>query len=157
MANKDLKKLGRLELVDIIYALQVQNEEKSAEIKKLKARLENAEPAHSSVDVTETAEKLGQIMKETQAVTETYLKSVEKMNVELEKKREAAEKKNDMLIETAKKVALEIINEAESKALDIITAAEKDASEKYSLFRQKAAQLIKANNELNSILKGKNS
>lgn len=154
MASKDLKKLSRLELVDIIYTLQLNNEEKDAEIKKLKTQLENNELAFSG-NVAETALSLGQIMKETMAVAEEYLQSVKNVNIELETMREETQKKNDMLLETARNMAFEIINEAKNKAGEIVSFAEKDAEEKYNSFKDKALRLVKANSELNDILKGK--
>ena len=154
MANKDLKKLSRLELVDIIYTLQLNNEEKDAEIKKLKTQLENNEPSVSG-SVAETALSLGKIMEDTKAVVEGYLQSVKSVNAELEEMREETQKKNNMLLETARNMAFEIISEARTKAGEIVSNAEKDAEEKYNSFKDKAIRLVKANSELKDILKGK--
>lgn len=154
MANKDLKKLSRLELVDIIYTLQLNNEEKDAEIKKLKTQLENARLDFSD-PVAETALSFDQIMKDTMAVTEEYLHSVKNINTELEEMREEAQKKNDLLLKTARDIAFETIRKAKIKANEIVNNAEKDAEEKYNAFENKVLRLVKARRELNDILKGK--
>jgi len=158
MADKDLKRLGRLELVEIIYTLQVQNEEKDAEISKLKLQLEAKESAApDSEKVLETAGKLSSVFEEATALTDRYLESVDALNGELEEKRAFEEKRNKLLLEGAKQKAFEIISTAQTEAQKIIDDAERKAAEKFEAFQKKALKLAKLQKELGAILEGKDS
>lgn len=110
MASKELRKLKRMELLDIIYSLQ-ENEEKLKEEKaELERKLEERVIKKESVgSIAEAALSLNDVFESAQAAAEQYLESVHDVH------KEALEKAGD-IISNAKIKADAIIAEAEEEA-----------------------------------------
>lgn len=155
MTEKDLKKLSRLELIDIIYELQKRLIESEKESAALKDRLKDRElRISSSGSIAEAAIKLNGVFESAQAAADQYLQSVYMTNSDIKEKIDAAEKYKTDLIEAAKNKAIELLTAAEKKSQEIIREAEITATEKLKDFEKKATEFINLHDELKTLLKG---
>ena len=109
MTDKEFKKLKRSQLIEIIYQLQVKQEELIAENEKLSKELEDKRIRMDKAgNIAKASLEIHNVMQSAQDAAEHYLKEV-KVSV--------AEKAN------------RIIKEAEKKAEEIILNAKKEAGE----------------------------
>ena len=78
MTDRELRRLGRAELVDIIYELQSRNQQCEAEIEKLQKALDDKILKIASAgSIAEAALKLSGIFEAAQAAADQYLASLE--------------------------------------------------------------------------------
>lgn len=78
MTDRELRRLGRAELVDIIYELQSRNQQCEAEIEKLQKALDDKILKIASAgSIAEAALKLSGIFEAAQAAADQYLVSLE--------------------------------------------------------------------------------
>lgn len=78
MTDRELRRLGRAELVDIIYELQSRNQQCEAEIEKLQKALDDKILKIASAgSIAEAALKLSGIFEAAQATADQYLASLE--------------------------------------------------------------------------------
>ena len=77
MADRELKKLSRAELIDIIYALKEREEDLSAQVAALEERLAQREIQISRAgSIAEAALAINRVFEQAQAAAEDYLISV---------------------------------------------------------------------------------
>ena len=108
MLNKELKKLSRKELVDIIYQLKKNEQEKQEEIEKLQKELENKRIRISDAgSVADAALSITDLFSNAQATADLYLDEIAMKKKEAEKecaeKISKAEKEAQTILENAKK------------------------------------------------------
>ena len=148
MTDKELKHLSRMELIDIIYELQKQNEQNAAQIEKLQAALDEKE-LH--------IENAG-------SIADQYLLSIRAATADMDAKAQAAEQQRDALLADAKKQSdqmlqsaqsqsEQLVQDAQSRAQALENEAEKQVSEKWDRFEQRAMDLIQAHEELRSLVR----
>lgn len=107
--DKELRKFGRSELIEIIYELQKQDEQHTAQIKALEDELNRKEiKIAESGSIAEAALRLNEVFEAAQTAAEQYLQAVHRAEEEEQKR---------------------LLNEAEAKAAEIIAAAEAKAAE----------------------------
>ena len=88
MTDRELRRLGRAELVDIIYELQSRNQQCEAEIEKLQKALDDKILKIASAgSIAEAALKLSGIFEAAQAAADQYLASLEARRGREEEKR----------------------------------------------------------------------
>lgn len=153
MTDKELKRLNRRELVDIIYELQKKDAECENEIERLQAALAKKELAVSEAgSIAEAALKVNGVFEAAQAAANQYLISLHAANADATEKIEAVRKQSDELLRQASLRADSIISEAEAKANAIISNANQDAAKSWTQFQQKADELLRTRTELNELL-----
>ena len=110
MTDKEFKRLSRAELIDIIYQLQLREEELLAENEKLKEELTNKRiKLEQAGNIAEAALEINKVMQAAQAAAEQYLEEIRLQKAET--------------AEYCKKV----MAEAEKRAAAIVANAEKTA------------------------------
>ena len=158
MAEKDIRKMNRQELLELLIARSSENETLRAQleearnmIEELKARPAESEPAagsgyqpHQVGSLSEEAFRVGGILEAAQKSADFYLKSVERMHrecaVACEKaERETEEKCRSMreesqahtyqLLEESRKKCEEMEQNARETADGVILAAHREANE----------------------------
>ena len=155
MTDKELKRLNRRELVDIIYELQKKDAERENEIERLQAALAQKELAVSEAgSIAEAALKVNGVFEAAQAAANQYLLSIRAANADVTAKIETARKQSDELLRQANQRADNIISEAEAKANAIISNANQDAAKSWTQFQQKADELLRTRSELNALVRG---
>lgn len=132
MAEKELRKMSRSELVDIIYALKNDEELLEQERNSLQEALENRRiEIENAGSIAEAALSLNRVFASAQQAADDYVLSAKKMSEETEMKRqtilrEAQEEKKKILEEAGREAAL-ILSRAQKKADDIIDEACREA------------------------------
>ena len=109
MINKELKKLGRKELVDIIYQMKKNEQEMQAEISTLKEELQEKRLKLSQVgSIAEASVSITDVFSTAQKTADLYLQEIACMKDE-------AEKDSAKQVELAKKSVEKILAEGEKK------------------------------------------
>ena len=109
MIGKELKRLSRRELVDIIYQLKKNEQEKQEELAALEEALQERRIRISVAgSIAEAATDITQIFFTAQKTADLYLREIEAMKEETEK--ECAK-----MLEDARKQAEMILAEAQNK------------------------------------------
>ena len=155
MTDKELRKLSRMELIDIIYEAQKRYEDCAGENRKLKAALEERNLKIASAgSIAEAALSVNRVFEAAQAAADQYLSSLYAANEATQSKVSAAEEKSRQILAQAEKTASDIIAEAQEKAGMITAQAEQQSEKTWQAFRQKATELINAHEALRLLAKG---
>ncbi|MBR5786127.1 MAG: hypothetical protein IKY41_05475 [Clostridia bacterium] len=115
--EKELKRLNRSELIDIIYELKQSEQRLQYDISHLKIQLEHKEMQFENVgSVAEAAFAITEIFAAAQKTADIYLEEVnsrkENLDSECEAIRAKAEAEAESIIKTAEKEAEKLIQEA---------------------------------------------
>ncbi|MCD8048340.1 MAG: hypothetical protein LUG52_01840 [Clostridia bacterium] len=109
MQEKELRKMSRMELIEIIYALQQNEKGLRAENEDLKKRLEDKSiKIEKAGSIAEAAVALNSIFEDAERAAEQYISSVREMQEENRLKAE-------QILEGARVRAEEMIREAEKR------------------------------------------
>lgn len=143
MTDKELRRLSRDDLVELLLA-------QSRTIDELRAQLAQAEGAlnertlqiESSGSIAEAALKVNRVFEAAQAAADQYLLSVR-----------AANSDTDGRVAEAERLSAQIIRTARHKAERIVAEAQEQAEQQWNDFEQKAAALIRAHAELRELAK----
>lgn len=120
MAEKELRKMRRNELIDIIYALQEQMEQIETERDSYKKQLEDRQiRLEKAGSIADAAVALNHLFEVAQSTADQYLESVYAANADVEAQRQ-------QILDEAHRQAGEILEAAASEARQI-EADRKDA------------------------------
>ena len=87
MTEKELKKLSRIELIDIIYEVQKRYEDCAAENQQLKAMLEDRNlKVASAGSIAEAALLVNHVFESAQAAADQYLSSLRALSEDAQRK-----------------------------------------------------------------------
>lgn len=138
MTDKELRRLSRSELIDIIYELQKQNQQKDAAYQELQNELEKKTLILSEAgSIAEAALQINDVFKAAQAAADQYVLSVEAMSGEAEKTVAEARLERDR-----------IIREAQEKAKKIEESARNGAALVWNDFQAQVSKTIQQQKEL---------
>lgn len=152
MTDKELKHLSRAELIDIIYELQKQSDEKDAQIQKMQTALnERVLRMSKAGSIAEAAISVNGVFEAAQAAAEQYLTSIRAAEASNAAKQAEAEQQQKKLLDEANRKANETILLAKGQAQKIVEEAETQAAAKWTDFEQRANALIQANAELQAL------
>lgn len=148
MTDKELKHLSRMELIDIIYTLQKQNEQAQALLQKTQAKLEERTlKINEAGSIAEAAVKLNGVFESAQAAADQYLESVQAANQSVDARLADAEAQKAAILQAA-----EIVRVAQEQAHSITEQAEKESGEQWDAFQRKAEEFLSAHKELSSFI-----
>ena len=148
MTDKELKHLSRMELIDIIYTLQKQNEQAQALLQKTQAKLEERTlKINEAGSIAEAAVKLNDVFEAAQAAADQYLESVQAANQSVDARLADAEAQKAAILQAA-----EIVRVAQEQARSITEQAEKESGEQWDAFQRKAEEFLSAHKELSSFI-----
>ena len=152
MAEHELRRLSRAELIEIIYELQKQNEQNTAQIAALQARLDDRTlRIAESGSLAEAAIRVNGVLEAAQAAADQYLASLHAANADTGEKMAAAEQQRDEILLQANQRADELIRKAEQEAQRIVDDANAQAAAAWDSFEQKAQELIRLHSELRTL------
>ena len=141
MTDKELRRLGRAELIEILYELQKRNDELTAQNQQLRQSLDDRQLHIAEAgSIAEAAIRINGVLEAAQAAADQYLCSVR-----------AAEAGTEQKLAEAESHADEIVRAAEAQAQRIIGDANAQADSRWAQFQQKADELIRAHNELRAL------
>ena len=116
MTDKEFKRLSRSELIDIIYQLQLKQEELTADNRKLaKALADKRLRVSKAGNIAQASLEIHHVMQAAQDAAEHYLEEV-KLRVDEEKKR---------ILKNANARAAAIIAQAQREAAEITAQAQR--------------------------------
>ena len=138
MVSKELKKLSRRDLVDIIYQMKKNEQLLQDEIASLEEALQDRRiHLSTSGSIAEAAVSITNVFSSAQAAADLYLQEITCMKQEAE-------------IECAK-----IIDEAKQKAAEIISASEKQAAILNDAYNREFEKWYKLHQEVQLLEKSK--
>lgn len=149
----ELKRLSRVELLEIIYELQKQHEETTIQMEQMQAELDTRKRnIRKSESIAEAAICINGVMEAAQAAADQYLVSVKAATVELESRLDAVEKRRQTILQEAEEQVAETIRGAEREAKKIVAEAEYIAEEKLAYVEKQAKELLAAHDDLRSLM-----
>ena len=117
MTDKEFKRLSRSQLIDIIYQLQLKQEELTADNEKLSKELADKRLRVSKAgNIAEAALEIHNVMQSAQDAADHYLEEI-KIRINHEYQR---------ILKEAKEKAADIIDKAQQEADEIVARAKKE-------------------------------
>ena len=138
MTDKELRRLSRAELLDILYEQQKRYEESLAENQALRQRLEER---------TLRIAAAGSI-----ADADQYLASVKAAAAEMAQKTDEAQRQREAILQDAQQQAERIVQDAQAQADRLLAEAGEQAEARWAEFRKNADALIHAHDELRMLI-----
>lgn len=130
MTDKELKHLNRAELIEIIYELQQQKEEKDALCIELQNRLEKKELILTNAgSISDASIQINGVLEAAQAAADQYLLSVKSANSKAEQTILDAKNEHDRIIQEAQEKAKKIEEDAWQKVSSLWIDFQKKVSE----------------------------
>ena len=128
MTDKEFKRLSRSQLIDVIYQLQLKQEELAAENEKLSAELADKRiRVGKAGNIAEAALEMHHVMQAAQDAAEHYLQEIQlRVDGEYERILKEANDEASAILEKARQDAAEIVANAEQEAAEIIGHAKKE-------------------------------
>ena len=156
MAEKELRRMSRPELIEIIYALKSNEESLQKKNAHLEEQLNDRTIQISEAgSIAEAALQLNDIFSTAQIAADDYLTSIKAANVSMEEEQKAAAKEAERVVAEAQ--AEQIVAEANAEAARIMTMAKEKAdntlseaeaaSQHMTDTAQKKAEVLKAQSE----------
>ena len=158
MAEKELRRMSRPELIEIIYALKSNEESLQKKNAHLEEQLNDRTIQISEAgSIAEAALQLNDIFSTAQIAADDYLTSIKAANVSMEEEQKAAAKEAERVLAEAQAQAEQIVAEANAEAARIMTMAKEKAdntlseaeaaSQHMTDTAQKKAEVLKAQSE----------
>jgi len=120
MTDREFKRLSRAQLIEIIYQLQLKEEELTAENRKLKEQLEDKRiRIHQAGNIAEAALEIHNVMHAAQNAAEQYLEEIRIMRTE-------AEAACVSILEAARQEAADIVSRADRNDVSILEPEPKE-------------------------------
>lgn len=145
--DNKMKGMTRADLMDIIYQLQIENQELKNKCESAEAKLEDKNLQITNAgSIAEAVLKINNIFGSAQLAADQYLEQVKKSH-------EGSERKSNMIVEDANKEAERIIGEANKKAAKILSEADEESDRKWRALQRKTEDFLKTRSELMNLLK----
>lgn len=144
MADKELKRMNRGELIEIIYQYRIQVDDLTAQVKKLTDELDERRlRMEKAGSIAEAAISVNKVFEAAQQAAEQYLYSIKSANEENEESADGSCEAADEIIENAKKEAEKIKQEAERKYSELVAKDEKEYAQMLAQAERKCDDMRK--------------
>ncbi len=149
MTEKELKRLGRRELIEIIAVMKKRETELEARLEKAEKLLADRTIKISNAgSIAEASLSLNGVFDAAQAAADTYLQSLHAANSSLELRMTQAQKECDALLKGAEQEAVARIQAADKQCAERIAAADVEIRNKWKVFRENVQKVQQAHSEL---------
>lgn len=153
MTDKELRRLSRAELLDILYEQQKRYEESLAENQALRQQLEERTLRIAAAgSIAEAAVQVNGVFEAAQAAADQYLASVKAAAAEMAQKTDEAQRQREAILQDAKQQAEKIVQDAQAQADRLLAEAGEQAEARWAEFRKNADALIHAHDELRMLI-----
>lgn len=144
MTDKEFKRLNRSQLIDIIYQLQLKQDELTAENERLSDELADKRlRIEKAGNIAEAALEIHNVMQAAQEAVEHYLEEMKtRTDEECSQLVANAKKESVEIVPNAKKEAAEIVANAKKEAAEIIANAQKEAADIVASAKGEAVEII---------------
>ncbi len=151
MAEKELRKMSRSELIEIIYALQQNEKQVEEERDELRRQLENRVIAlDKSGSIAEAALSLNDVFSKAQDAADQYLQSLQSDSSIITTK---AEERAREILRQARRDAAAMMAETEKQCRERNKQNEEQINAQWDAFRNALKDLVERNPELKDLLK----
>ena len=141
MTDKELRKLTRSELLELLIAQTEKNETLNAELEEARRQLKNKRiVCEKAGTLAEASLQLSGVFKAAEDAASIYLENIERMSAECDKEK-------SYILDAARKEADKMIEEAEKYSDDI----HKEADEYWNCVYDKAQSLLREHNDLQKL------
>ena len=144
MTDKDFKKLGRRDLLDIIYKLQLSEAQLRDENARLRKELEDKSKLSEPGSIADATVGITELFKVAQETADTYIAEVKKSSTE-------TELRSRSIIEAAEREAEQINIRAKLKAETMVFEAQEEVDAKWKQLEENAARLLEAHEQLSTL------
>ena len=153
MTDKDLRRLSRAELLDILYEQRKRYEDSLAENQALRQQLEDRTLRIASAgSIAEAAIQVNGVFEAAQAAADQYLASTEMVQ-----KTDEAQRQRETIMQDAKQQADKIVQDAQAQADRILAEAGAQVDARWAEFQKNADALIHAHDELRSLIQNRHA
>ncbi|MBR4880128.1 MAG: hypothetical protein IKU13_09925 [Clostridia bacterium] len=144
MTDKEFKRLNRSQLIDIIYQLQLKQDELTVENERLSDALNDKRlRIEKAGNIAEAALEMHNVMKAVQEAAEHYLEEMKiRTDEECSKILANAKRESVEIVPDARKEAAEIVANAKKEAAEIIVNAQKEAADIVANAKGEAVEII---------------
>ena len=154
MTDKELRRLSRAELLDILYEQQKQYEASLAENRALQQKLDDRTLRISKAgSIADAAVQISGVLEAAQAAADQYLASVKAATAEMVRKTDEAQRQREAIVQDAEKEAEQILSRAQEQAAQILAGAEAQTAVRWEEFQKNADALIQAHDELRLLIR----
>lgn len=158
MTDKDLRRLSRAELLDILYEQQRRYEDSLAENQALRQQLEDRTLRIASAgSIAEAAIQVNGVFEAAQAAADQYLTSVKAATAEMVQKADEAQRQREAILENARQEAAGIVQAAQAQANQLLAGANAQIDTRWKEFQKNADALIHAHDELRTLIQKRQS
>jgi hypothetical protein len=148
MTDKELRSLGKEELLRVLRIQEEEIERLAGENRALAERLkERALIMENAGSIAEASLQIGGVMRAAQESADIYLESLRAMEAEYKNKVEKAETE-------ANRRAAEIVSEAERRAAAREALEKQTVEDLWKEFKSRMEQFVRAHAELDEIIRG---
>ena len=156
MTDKELKRLGRSELIEILYELQKRNDDLVQENRQLKEALDDRQLHLSEAgSIAEAALRVNGVFEAAQAAADQYLASVKAATAEMVQKTDEAQRQREAILENARQEAAGIVQAAQAQADRLLAEADAQIDTRWKEFQKNADALIHAHDELRILIQNR--
>ncbi len=154
MTEKELKRMSRIELIEIIAAQKKQEQELKKQLEQAQKMLEERSVKIANAgSIAEAALSLNGVFEAAQAAADTYLQSIYSANAELGDLRLHAQREYERILAAADQEAKARIMEAEKRCAMMLADAEKHIQSKAKAAPKESSIKAEWDDFFNEILK----
>ena len=154
MTDKELRRLGRPELIEIIYQLEKSQEESRQEIARLQVRLQDRTLRLSEAgSIAQAALQVNGVMEAAQAAADQYVQAAEADRQQARTELSDAQARAERLVADAQTQADAILSDAQAQAQKLTEDAQAQVEQKWETFQENTQKLIAMHAELQSLLR----
>ena len=158
MTDKELRRLSRAELLDILYEQQKRYEESLAENQALRQQMEERTLRIAAAGSSaEAAVQVNGVFEAAQAAADQYLACVYDASDQMAQKTDEAQRQREAILQDAKQQAERIVQYYKAQADKILAEAGEQAEARWAEFRKNADALIHAHDELRSLIQNRHA
>ncbi len=155
MKEKDLKRLSRRELVEIIYAMKQKEIQQQALLDEIQKQLtEKTIRLDGAGSIAEAALSVSGVFEAAQEAADSYLQSLQAANQDAQEVVVQARQQADEILVAARQEADALRQSAQTDSAAILADADRQVEEKWAVFRKNVDDYLQLNQELNSKLRG---
>lgn len=156
MTEKELKRLGRRELIEIIASMKKTELENQKRLAKADEQLASRTIYISNAgSIAEAALALNGVFESAQAAADTYLQSVRASNAQIEERIAQAEAKSRRLLLDAEQLANARLEEADAQCAQKLAEADAQIRAKWERFEANVRSYLRSHSELAEYLQEK--
>lgn len=148
MADRELRKLSRLELIDLIYQLRSENVELEQRLNEYEEKLSDRTiTVENAGSIADAALALNEVFETAQRTVDQYLYSVKVAYADQETQIQKTKQQCEQMLSEATEEAEKIRSDAEKERMEKLAAADRECKKKYDQLVARANQYIREHPE----------